>query len=167
MAVPSLLQVERTRYGWSRWDTRDLPSASERAAPAHSLEAGATPGAEGTTAVPKDAKNAFETTNEIEITVIGRRSGRRISNPVWFVQEGEKLYLVPVTGSDSDWYKNVRKTPTIRLAAKEAAINTSVTPITDAAKVGEIVDKFRDKYGANQVETHYPKPNVAVEVPLA
>lgn len=116
--------------------------------------------------MPQDAASAFETTDEIEITVIGRRSGRKISNPVWFVREGEKLYLVPLTGSDSDWYKNVRKTPTIRLAAKQAAINTSATLITDAARVGDIVEKFRDKYGAGQIEENYPKPNVAVEVPL-
>jgi hypothetical protein len=28
-------------------------------------------------------------------------AGRDISNPVWFVREGEKLYLLPVGGSDS------------------------------------------------------------------
>jgi deazaflavin-dependent oxidoreductase (nitroreductase family) len=116
--------------------------------------------------VAKDVRNALESTKEIEITVTGRKSGRKISNPVWFVRDGEQLYLVPVTGSDSDWYKNVQKTPTIRIAAREEAIDTSARPITDAARVGVIVDKFRDKYGAGQVAAHYPQPNVAVEVPL-
>lgn len=96
----------------------------------------------------------------------GRRSGRKISNPVWFVQEGERLFLMPITGSDSDWYKNVRKTPTIQVAAREEVIDTSATPITDAARVRYIVARFRDKYGAGQVETHCPKPDVALEVPL-
>jgi deazaflavin-dependent oxidoreductase (nitroreductase family) len=117
--------------------------------------------------VPGDVRNALENTDEIEITVTGRRSGRSISNPVWFIQEGERLYLVPVRGSDSDWYKNVRKTPTVRLAANGRAIETSARPITDAARVDDIVEKFRDKYGAGQVKIHYSKPNVAVEVPLA
>jgi hypothetical protein len=37
----------------------------------------------------------------IKIIVIGRKSGRTISIPVWFVLEGEKLYLLPVQGSDT------------------------------------------------------------------
>jgi hypothetical protein len=37
----------------------------------------------------------------IKISVIGRKSGRTISNPVGFVLESEKLYLLPVRGSDN------------------------------------------------------------------
>ncbi len=44
---------------------------------------------------------------------------------------------------------------------------TSATLITNEAQVGEVVEKFRDKYGAGQVKAYYPKPDVAVEVPLA
>lgn len=38
--------------------------------------------------------------------------------PVWFVLEGEKLYLLPVSGSDTQQYKNVRKNPSIRIDAE-------------------------------------------------
>jgi hypothetical protein len=38
---------------------------------------------------------------QIKIIVIGRSSGRTISIPVWFVFEGNKLYLLPVQGSDT------------------------------------------------------------------
>ena len=38
---------------------------------------------------------------QIKIRVIGRKSGKTISIPVWFVLEGEKLYLRPVQGSDT------------------------------------------------------------------
>ena len=61
--------------------------------------------------------SALKGANEIEITVTGRTSGRSLSYPIWFALEGDKLYLIPVRGSDTDWYKNLRKTPTIRLAA--------------------------------------------------
>ncbi len=61
----------------------------------------------------EDFTQALEDSREIELTVTGRTSGREISNPVWFVQDGETLYLVPVKGSDSDWYKNILKTPTV------------------------------------------------------
>ena len=112
-------------------------------------------------------RNALEASREIELTVTGRTSGREISNPVWFVRDSEKLYLVPVRGSDSDWYKNVLKTPTIRLAAKGAQLNATATPTSDAARVEEVLGEFRAKYGARDVEAYYPKQDVAVEVPLA
>jgi hypothetical protein len=38
-------------------------------------------------------------------------SGRTISIPVWVVLEAEKLYLLPVQGSDTRWYKNVLQNP--------------------------------------------------------
>jgi deazaflavin-dependent oxidoreductase (nitroreductase family) len=114
-----------------------------------------------------ELKRALQTASEIEITVTGRRSGREISNPVWFVQEGEELYLLPVSGSDTDWYRNVLKTATIRIAAGGAEANAQATPITDAGTVNDIVQKFRAKYGAADVDRYYPKRDVAVEVPLA
>src|SRR5450755_3661765 len=83
---------------------------------------------------------------------------------VWFVRDGEKLYLVPVRGSDSEWYKNVLKTPTIHLAVEAAQLNAIVPPTSDAAKVEPVLDQFRAKYGAQGVEAYYPKHDVAVEV---
>jgi hypothetical protein len=62
-------------------------------------------------------KRALETASELELTATGRKSGPDISNPVWFDQEDEKLYLLPVGRADSDWYRNVLKTPAIRLGA--------------------------------------------------
>src|SRR5436190_22861602 len=115
----------------------------------------------------EEFKNALEDSREIELTVTGRTSGREISNPVWFVRDGEQLYLVPVRGSDSDWYKNVLKTPTIRLAAGGAQLNATVTPVSDAAKVEQVLDMFRARYGARDVAAYYPKQDVALEIPLA
>ena len=38
---------------------------------------------------------------EIKITVTGRKSGKPSTPPVWFVAEGDTLYLLPVQGSDT------------------------------------------------------------------
>ena len=56
-----------------------------------------------------ELKSILERTNEIELIVTDRKSGREISIPVWFVYEGNILYLLPVQGSDTEWYKNVQK----------------------------------------------------------
>jgi deazaflavin-dependent oxidoreductase (nitroreductase family) len=112
-------------------------------------------------------KRALESTDEIEITVIGRRTGRRISLPVWFVAEGDTLYLLPVQGSDTEWFKNVRKNPALILSAAGVKFETTPRPITDPAKVREVADKFRAKYGAGNVNKYYSKFDVALEIPLA
>ena len=113
-----------------------------------------------------DFRTALQGTNEIEITVTGRSSGRTHSYPIWFALDGNKLYLIPVKGSDTEWYKNVRKTPTIRLATREGkTLTASIREITDEAQLDMILEKFREKYGKN-VKSYYPKYDVAVEVPL-
>ena len=109
----------------------------------------------------------MDSTNEIALTTTHRRSGRKISHPVWFVREGETLYLLPMTGSDSHRYRNVLKTPMIRLAAGGTRHSARATPVTDPTKVQEVVENFRAKYGAGNVEAYYPKLDVAVEVPPA
>jgi hypothetical protein len=116
------------------------------------------------------AGNAFgkelEKRRQIDITTIGRRTGRRISLPVWFVLRGDKLYLLPVRGSDTNWYKNLLKDSAIRVAAGKAEHTPSATAITDPAAVNEVVAAFRTKYGGRDVKAYYPKTDVAVEVPL-
>jgi hypothetical protein len=58
---------------------------------------------------------------QIKVSVIGRKSGQTISIPVWFVLEGEKLYLLPVQGSETQWYKSVLRHPQIRINARGVA----------------------------------------------
>jgi deazaflavin-dependent oxidoreductase (nitroreductase family) len=105
-------------------------------------------------------------TDEITITVTGRVSGRPVTRTVWFVLEGDRLYLLPVRGSDSDWFKNVLKTPVIRISAGGTEVTAGARPITAPARVRDVVERFRAKYGADQVSKYYSKLDVAVEVPL-
>ena len=116
----------------------------------------------------KDAlKDRLSRVREIEISVTGRNSGRMISIPVWFVLEGEKLYLLPVQGSDTQWYKNVMKNATIRVDARGAEAKFQAVPITDAKGVSSVVEKFRGKYGASDVKKYYSEFDVAVLAQMA
>jgi len=48
-------------------------------------------------AAPKGSlKNRLSRYRQIKLGVTGRKSGKTISVLVWFVLEGEKLYLLPV-----------------------------------------------------------------------
>ena len=77
-----------------------------------------------------DLKDRLSRYRQVKLSVTGRMSGRTISIPVWFVLEGEKLYLLPVQGSDTQWYKNVLQNPSIRIDARGAAAEFRATPIT-------------------------------------
>jgi hypothetical protein len=116
--------------------------------------------------VAADFTKALKNTSEIELTTTGRVTGRESSRPVWFVQDASQLYLLPVAGSESQWYRNLLKTPALKLAADGARYAAMARPITDAGQVGQVVDNFRAKYGAQDVAEYYPNPNVAIEVPL-
>jgi len=112
---------------------------------------------------PNDAlKDRLSKVNEITITVTGRKSGRAISIPVWFVLEDNKLYLLPVSGSDTQWYKNVLKNPSIQIDAGGEKAELRVVPVTDPKQVPSIVEKFRAKYGSSDVKKYYSKFDAAV-----
>jgi deazaflavin-dependent oxidoreductase (nitroreductase family) len=120
-----------------------------------------------TVTVAKDTlKEHLTRYRQIKISVIGRRSGKTISIPVWFVLEDEKLYLLPVQGSETQWYKNVLKNPSIRIDARGAEAKFDATPLTDDNAVKSVVEKFREKYGAKDVKKYYSKFDVAVVVQL-
>jgi hypothetical protein len=104
---------------------------------------------------------------EIKISVIGRKTGRVVSRPVWFVLEGDKLYLLPVEGSDTQWFQNLLRNPWLRVSTRSAEADFKGTPITDPKEVQSVVEKFRQKYGVGDVKKYYSKFDVAVVVNLA
>jgi hypothetical protein len=58
-----------------------------------------------------DLQHRLARYRQVKIGVIGRESGHTIFIPVWFVLEGKNLYLLPVQGSETQWYKNVLQEP--------------------------------------------------------
>ncbi len=78
--------------------------------------------------------------------------------------DGDTLFLLPVAGSDSQWYKNVLHDPQIRISARGEEEEFRATPITDPKTVKEVVEKFREKYGAENVKQYYSNFDAAVRV---
>jgi deazaflavin-dependent oxidoreductase (nitroreductase family) len=116
---------------------------------------------------PKDSlKERLTRYRQIKMSVVGRKSGQTILIPVWFVLEGENLYLLPVQGSHTQWYKNVLKNPAIRIDARDVEAEFRADPVTDAKDVKSVVEEFREKYGAKDVKKYYSKFDVAVVVQL-
>jgi hypothetical protein len=103
-----------------------------------------------------DLHQRLNRAHEITLSVKGRKSGRDIARPVWFVYEGNTLYLLPVQGSDTNWYKNLLVDPTLKIS-----VNGVETPaiidklITDSNRVDDIVRKFKSKYGRGSEKVLY------------
>ncbi|MDQ4074064.1 MAG: DUF2255 family protein [Thermoproteota archaeon] len=119
-----------------------------------------------TTISKEDVHQKLDTNTEITLSVKGRRSGKEIPRPVWFVHEGDILYLLPVQGSGTKWYKNMLAGSVLKISIEDREIYATGTPITDGDDVEKVVSKFRDKYGEGEVKKYYSKFDVAVEAPL-
>ena len=111
-----------------------------------------------------DLHQRLKRTYEITLSVKGRKSGRDIRRPVWFVQE--RNTPASSSGLDTNWYKSLLVYPTLKISVNGEEISESGKPITDGNSVDDIVGKFRSKYGEGDVKKYYPKTDVAVEVPI-
>jgi deazaflavin-dependent oxidoreductase (nitroreductase family) len=113
-----------------------------------------------------DFKDALHDRSEVELTVTGRKSGQESTRPIWFVEDEDRLLLLPIHGTDTNWYRNIVKTPEIQLTADGAEIRVSAKAVEDAGAVAATVEKFGEKYGAERVNEYYPKQDGFIEVPL-
>jgi hypothetical protein len=109
---------------------------------------------------------ALRRRKEISITVRGRRSGRAITLPVWFVLEDRTLWLLPVAGSRSSWFRNLEAQPVLTLRAGRSRATVRAAPRRSRALARRVADKFRAKYGREDVARYYARFDAAVQVPL-
>jgi deazaflavin-dependent oxidoreductase (nitroreductase family) len=114
----------------------------------------------------KELKARLAQESEIHITVTGRKTGVPITNTVWFVLEGDKLYLLPVKGTDSQWLKNLLANQHLKLSVAGLAGQFKAMTTADPHRMASLVEKFRKKYGAEDIRQYYSKFDVAVIVEL-
>jgi len=89
-----------------------------------------------------DLYQKLDKRDEITLSVKGRKSGVYIARPVWFVYEGNTLYLLPVQGSETNWYKNLLADPALKISVDTLERTLRGRPVTDRKRVDEIVRKF-------------------------
>jgi hypothetical protein len=105
---------------------------------------------------PNDAlRDYLSRSSEITISVIGRKSGRTISNPVWFVLDGENLYLLPMQGSDTQWYKNLLKNPKMRIDARGTEAEFGGVPIISTIQSSTLLLSLRCGNGVSSLPVHW------------
>jgi deazaflavin-dependent oxidoreductase (nitroreductase family) len=99
-------------------------------------------------------QKALDSSNELTITVTGRKTGHEYSTPVWFVRDGKTVFLLPGGGLRSQWYRNAVKSKRIRISSGKVSLDLATTSITDPTHLVSVVEKFRKKYGP----TYYSDP---------
>ena len=110
----------------------------------------------------KEFLDALKSRNEVELAV--KRSGRWTTRPVWFVVEGATVYLLPVYGTDTKWYRHVTANPEIELSVGGKKVRAHARPLLDAQQLADVTNRFRLKYG--ELERYYRKLDVAIGVTI-
>ncbi len=110
--------------------------------------------------------DALKSSIEVELSVMRRKSGWSASRPVWFVFEEGTLYLLPVAGSETGWYRDVLANPDITISVKGRKLTARAKPLHDPAKIAGVVDRFRSKHGADDAKKYYSKLDAAVAVDI-
>jgi deazaflavin-dependent oxidoreductase (nitroreductase family) len=113
-----------------------------------------------------DFVKALKRPRQISITVTGRRTGRAITMPVWFVSEDRDLWLLPVHGSKTQWYRNLIKDRAIAVQAGSERQDLRAKLVKSAEVVRSVIRQFREKYTSEEVKCWYSGLDVAVQIPL-
>jgi deazaflavin-dependent oxidoreductase (nitroreductase family) len=113
-----------------------------------------------------DFAKALKRRRQISITVTGRRTGRAITMPVWFVSDDRALWLLPVYGSKTQWYRNLKKDRAIAVQAGSERQDFRAKLVKSAGVVSSVVRQFREKYTSEEVKRWYSGLDVAVQIPL-
>ncbi len=116
--------------------------------------------------VQADFAKALRDRKEIRITVKGRSSGREVTLPVWFALEGKTLWLLPLHGSRTQWFRNVLADPTLTLRAGRQALTAMARPRRARTAVERVLEQFRKKYSGKLVAQYYDHSDVVVDVPI-
>lgn len=109
---------------------------------------------------------ALKRRRQISITVTGRRTGRSHTRPVWFVLANNALWLLPVYGSKTQWYRNLQEDRAITVQVGNEEYRLRARLVKSAAAVRKVIERFREKYTAPQIKRWYTGFDAAVQVSL-
>ncbi len=81
----------------------------------------------------------------LRLTHYGRRSGKPYEVTIWFMVDGETVYLV-TANRERQWVRNVTLKPDVVLRVDGESFPGRVHPLTTAADVDHAVDLMAAKY---------------------
>lgn len=82
----------------------------------------------------------------LELTVVGRKTGTPRTVKIWFVATRDKIYVTSGRGSNSQWVKNLKQTPTVTCQIGSTRFQGSAVWIEEGRVRGTIFPLFFRKY---------------------
>src|SRR5208337_1741124 len=108
----------------------------------------------------KEFLETLKSTGEVELTV--KKSEKWTTRPVWFVVDGATIYLLPMYGTDTKWYKYATANPEIELSVRGKKVHVDARPVLKTQELANVINRFRSKYG--ELEKYYRKLDAAIAV---
>ena len=90
--------------------------------------------------------SAFNRESFLELTVVGRKTGTPRTVKIWFVATQDKIYVSSGRGSNSQWVKNLKQTPTVTCQIGSTRFQGSAVWMEERQVRGTIFPLFFRKY---------------------
>jgi deazaflavin-dependent oxidoreductase (nitroreductase family) len=81
----------------------------------------------------------------VVLTHRGRRTGKPYDVRIWFLADGDHLYLVTMN-MDRQWVQNVQVKPKVSLRIKNEILQGEVAVVSDASEMKRVVGLMKKKY---------------------
>lgn len=91
-----------------------------------------------------DVKKALETDQTVDITTVGRKSGKPHRIEIWFHNIEDKIYITGSPGT-RDWYANLFENPEFTFHLKQSVrrdLSAKARPITKNKERHEVFSKL-------------------------
>src|SRR5262245_38109623 len=79
------------------------------------------------------------------LTHVGRKTGRSHEVTIWFLVDGETVYLATMN-MERQWTRNVQARPEVRLRIDHETFTGEAAVVTEADEMARVVDLIRRKY---------------------
>jgi deazaflavin-dependent oxidoreductase (nitroreductase family) len=90
---------------------------------------------------------SYQNKSTLELTTTGRTSGELRTVTIWFVADDQgRLYVQSGKDGNTDWYRNLIKTPAVTMRIGELTMSGVAVPIEDLTEIARVHELFRRKY---------------------
>jgi deazaflavin-dependent oxidoreductase (nitroreductase family) len=89
---------------------------------------------------------SIENQSTVELTTVGRKSGRPRTVTIWFVHDEGRLYVQAGKDGKTDWYRNLVAKPEVTLGFDGLTVRGTAKVIDDAAETERVHGLFSGKY---------------------
>ena len=103
---------------------------------------------------------SLKSMREVELSV--KRSGKWTTRPVWFVEDAATVFLLPMYGTDTKWYKYAAANPEIELSVRDKRVRGVAKRVLNEQELAGVIERFQTKYG--DLKRYYKKIDVAIAV---